>query len=179
MSGPQFFQTRMGHTFYEGTMPALVKQLERLNNNLEEMTADHPIPYKVTDLPTAGRKGPFKINEAGDVELPLSDEHCLIIHRADEGLVMDVWFKGEDDGSIWSTYFFADEMMQQGGPPMIYLWCRLLREVREMLPGGALMELVDEMPGVEDLSQLENIFDRAAKLAYERENREADDADVE
>jgi hypothetical protein len=35
--GPEFFQTRMGHTFYESTMPNLVKQLKRLNDNLEKL----------------------------------------------------------------------------------------------------------------------------------------------
>jgi len=30
-----FFKTRMGQRFYEHTMPELVKQLERLNDNLE------------------------------------------------------------------------------------------------------------------------------------------------
>lgn len=173
MSGPEFFQTRMGQRFYEGTMPALVKQLERLNDNLEAQ----PIPYvptKVTELPTQGgeSKGPFKINDAGDVELVLDEQHTLIIHRADEGVVMDVWRNGVEDGATWSSYFFADEMMETEGPSMAYLWCRLLREVREMLPGGSLMHLVDEMPGIEDLSQLEDLFDRASKLAYDKENRD-------
>jgi hypothetical protein len=31
VSGPEFFQTRMGHTFYEGTMPRLVKAIEHLD----------------------------------------------------------------------------------------------------------------------------------------------------
>ena len=35
-NGPGFFQTGMGHRFYEGTMPALVEQLKRLNSNLEK-----------------------------------------------------------------------------------------------------------------------------------------------
>jgi hypothetical protein len=34
--GPQFFQTAMGRTFYEKTMPELVRQLIRLNDLLEE-----------------------------------------------------------------------------------------------------------------------------------------------
>lgn len=172
MSGVEFFQTVMGKRFYEGTMPALVKQLERLNDNLE----NQPIPFtpvEVTDLPTQGgeSKGPFKINDAGDVELVLDDEHTLIIHRADEGVVMDVWKKGEEDGSTWSTYFFADEMMESGQKGLVYQWCRLLRECRETMPGGELMHLVDEMPGIENLSQLEDLFDRASRLAYEEENR--------
>lgn len=32
----EFFQTRMGQTFYEYTMPKLVKELSRLNNNIEK-----------------------------------------------------------------------------------------------------------------------------------------------
>jgi hypothetical protein len=36
MSGPDFFQTGMGRTFYEGTMPALVRELRKLNENLEK-----------------------------------------------------------------------------------------------------------------------------------------------
>lgn len=35
MAGPEFFQTRMGQVFYEGTMPALVRELKKLNENLE------------------------------------------------------------------------------------------------------------------------------------------------
>jgi hypothetical protein len=37
MPGPQFFQTAMGARFYEHTMPELVKQLKKLNDNLERM----------------------------------------------------------------------------------------------------------------------------------------------
>lgn len=35
MAGPEFFQTRMGHTFYEGTMPRIAKALERIADALE------------------------------------------------------------------------------------------------------------------------------------------------
>ena len=37
MSETPFFKTRMGQRFYERTMPELVKQLERLNENLERL----------------------------------------------------------------------------------------------------------------------------------------------
>lgn len=37
MIGPSFFQTYMGQRFYEGTMPALVRELKRLNDNLERL----------------------------------------------------------------------------------------------------------------------------------------------
>ncbi|RKH35630.1 hypothetical protein D7Y13_07705 [Corallococcus praedator] len=39
MSGPAFFQTHMGQRFYEGTMPQLIRELTRLNNNLERLVA--------------------------------------------------------------------------------------------------------------------------------------------
>ena len=35
----QFHQTRMGRTFYEHTLPELVKQLTRLNDLLEKLVA--------------------------------------------------------------------------------------------------------------------------------------------
>ncbi|HVW29252.1 MAG TPA: hypothetical protein VHC69_27990 [Polyangiaceae bacterium] len=34
-----FFKTRMGHRFYESTMPQLVEQLARLNTNMEALIA--------------------------------------------------------------------------------------------------------------------------------------------
>ena len=37
MSETPFYNTRMGHRFFESTMPALVKQLERLNELLERL----------------------------------------------------------------------------------------------------------------------------------------------
>ena len=37
MSETPFFKTRMGHQFYDQTMPALVRQLERLNEQLERL----------------------------------------------------------------------------------------------------------------------------------------------
>ena len=36
--GPEFFQTGMGRTYYEHTMPMLVKQLAELNQNLITLT---------------------------------------------------------------------------------------------------------------------------------------------
>ena len=42
--GPKFFQTIMGQRFFEGTVPAILRQVkllnenvERLNNNLEKL----------------------------------------------------------------------------------------------------------------------------------------------
>jgi hypothetical protein len=43
-NGPAFFATRMGARFYEATMPELVKQLARLNDNLEALLQRLPPP---------------------------------------------------------------------------------------------------------------------------------------
>lgn len=43
-NGPEFFQTIMGRTFYEVTMPRLVKQLEKLNENMEKLAAAKAVP---------------------------------------------------------------------------------------------------------------------------------------
>jgi hypothetical protein len=40
MTGPEFFQTRMGAKFYEATMPKIADQLERLNANLEALVTE-------------------------------------------------------------------------------------------------------------------------------------------
>ena len=37
MSETPFYKTRMGQSFYDRTVPALVKQLERLNELLERL----------------------------------------------------------------------------------------------------------------------------------------------
>ena len=42
--GPSFFQTIMGHTFYEGTVPRIAKALERIAAALEEANKRAAIP---------------------------------------------------------------------------------------------------------------------------------------
>jgi hypothetical protein len=39
MSDVPFYRTQMGHRFYEATAPALVRELARLNDNLERLLA--------------------------------------------------------------------------------------------------------------------------------------------
>ena len=39
-----FYKTRMGQSFYDRTVPALVKQLERLNELLERVVDDRQDP---------------------------------------------------------------------------------------------------------------------------------------
>jgi hypothetical protein len=38
MSGPDFFQTRMGAKFFEGTLPNLIETLGKLNQSVAEAT---------------------------------------------------------------------------------------------------------------------------------------------
>jgi len=54
----------------------------------------------------------FKINKAGAAELRLDEKHTLIVHKTDEGVVLDVW---EDGGreAVWSTYHFTSEMLPE------------------------------------------------------------------
>jgi hypothetical protein len=39
MSDIPFYRTQMGHRFYEATVPSLVRELARLNDNLERLLA--------------------------------------------------------------------------------------------------------------------------------------------
>ena len=58
MSGPEFFQTGMGHKFFEGTMPSLVRELRQLNENLTKIQeiSIYGSP-KGTEVETCGRCG--------------------------------------------------------------------------------------------------------------------------
>jgi len=53
-----FFHTRMGHTFYESTMPSLVRELGRLNDNLERLVKllERPEPDASAPLPAPARE---------------------------------------------------------------------------------------------------------------------------
>jgi hypothetical protein len=61
MSDVPFHLTRMGMRFYESTVPALVRELQRLNENLERLADLHvqagsqPQPQKETEHDPEGR----------------------------------------------------------------------------------------------------------------------------
>lgn len=58
--------------------------------------------------------GVFRLQEENpdSAYVRLSPNHELIVHKSDEGIVLDVWKDGEDqDGPVWSTYHFDNEMM--------------------------------------------------------------------
>lgn len=52
MSGPEFFQTRMGHVFYESTMPEIARQLKRIADALEALGQGRDEAKRADDAPT-------------------------------------------------------------------------------------------------------------------------------
>jgi hypothetical protein len=58
--------------------------------------------------------GVFRLQEENpdSAYVRLSPQHELIVHKSDEGIVLDVWKDGKDqDGPVWTTYFFDDELV--------------------------------------------------------------------
>ena len=51
MTGPEFFQTRMGQRFFEATAPKVAEQLERLNANLEALVEELRIQREARSPP--------------------------------------------------------------------------------------------------------------------------------
>ena len=56
MSETPFYNTRMGHRFYESTMPALVEQLKRLNELLTRFLDEVGEGPRCTDSRNGTRK---------------------------------------------------------------------------------------------------------------------------
>ena len=56
----EFFRTQMGHRFYESTMPSLVRELARLNANLERLLA---VVERETEKPDEGEPTPAPSKE--------------------------------------------------------------------------------------------------------------------
>ncbi|MBP8982257.1 MAG: hypothetical protein KBG19_04400 [Bacteroidales bacterium] len=56
----QFFQTMMGKKFYEGDFPELLRQLKRLNDNLEKQ------PVKIEETPLLQRTEDGRIVEESE-----------------------------------------------------------------------------------------------------------------
>jgi hypothetical protein len=55
-----FFRTQMGHRFYESTMPSLVRELARLNTNLERLLA---VVEREPERPDEGEPTPAQSKE--------------------------------------------------------------------------------------------------------------------
>ena len=56
----EFFRTQMGHRFYESTMPSLVRELARLNTNLERLLA---VVERDAEQPDEDEHGPAPAKE--------------------------------------------------------------------------------------------------------------------
>lgn len=66
------------------------------------------------ELLDQAKPGVFRLQEENpdSAYCRLDKEHELIVHRSDEGIVLDVWKDGGDqDGPVWTTYFYDDELM--------------------------------------------------------------------
>lgn len=60
MSGPQFFQTRMGQVFFEGTMPRLYRAIGRVADALAG-----PREYKVVSVKNGDERIQADLDELG------------------------------------------------------------------------------------------------------------------
>ena len=64
MPGDDFFKTRMGHRFYEATMPKIADELERLNTNIEALVAElRRLSSPVRDQPAPPQRADHAANE--------------------------------------------------------------------------------------------------------------------
>jgi hypothetical protein len=90
MSGPEFFQTCMGTRFFEGTMPKIAEQLERLNDNLEALLAELRL-----------RDGRFSPSSLPASERTSEPARLRRVMGGQDGL-HHVWISGEQEaGSLW------------------------------------------------------------------------------
>jgi len=99
---PQFFETMMGRKFYEGVMPELVRQMKRLNDNLEKVHK----PSGNTD-PVAGNIRVIDLPEGCQIEVGPGWAHIReCINTGDkmpcqyepEVTDCDAWLTGMTDG---------------------------------------------------------------------------------
>jgi hypothetical protein len=63
MSGPAFFQTRMGMRYYEHTMPELVRQVTRLNDLIERFVGQVELDREQVGTSAARSPTPTAIKE--------------------------------------------------------------------------------------------------------------------
>lgn len=81
-NGPQFFETRMGHKYYEGTMPKIAKALERIADALEGRLHEPPPDESATPTAIASRAMRLASRSTGRVTYatdPLQPLHDLFV----------------------------------------------------------------------------------------------------
>lgn len=75
MPGPEFFQTVMGHRFYEGDVPAIRRHLEGINAALVALTAAvNRLAFAQERARTDRLRGEYLAGEDGGLRLKLDDE---------------------------------------------------------------------------------------------------------
>lgn len=94
MAGIEFFQTRMGQTFYEGTMPRLVRELEKLNKNLENLRVptNSEAPRPTGWEPEAFRRKLTEVissaSKSGEAAGSMLAEHIDDMHDEDPNVII-------------------------------------------------------------------------------------------
>jgi hypothetical protein len=59
MPGPEFFETRMGHAFYDGTMPKLADAMKRVASALEKLVELEALKQTASARPDPNLEGSF------------------------------------------------------------------------------------------------------------------------
>lgn len=89
MSGPQFFQTRMGQVFFEGTMPRLYRAIESLVDAIKPANAEYrfikaALPHEDIDI---------QINE-------YAESGFRVIAATDRWIVLERRFQKPEPNSV-------------------------------------------------------------------------------
>lgn len=149
-SGPEFFQTVMGRQFYEGTMPRLVKALERLNDNMEKLApavqqpakrdpyqrldaaaeSIDPLLMEVEDALRHAYPGPWKMGKVKlaevEVDFPKNDRRTGF-NQWTNGITC--WGSEEDDSEVIANTMRANAYLVAHAPT----WLRaLVDEVKRL-----------------------------------------------
>jgi len=73
------------------------------------------LPYSLRSAFPKQFKRKFVINDAGDVELGLDQDHVLLINAGDEGICLDVW-KGGGEEPCWCYHTMYNDMIPEPEP---------------------------------------------------------------
>ena len=105
--GPEFFQTRMGAQFFQGTLPSLVRSIDKLTEKLDaanQLAAAGPARRQ-------DQSGQTDLSNFVDpyVTLEIPDSNLKVqVKLESEGIVVDVW--ADDKDVIATTWKLYDEM---------------------------------------------------------------------
>ncbi len=117
--GPEFFQTMMGRKFYDGDFPELVRQLKRLNDNLEKPKVKESPMQEALRLDKEAKSEPEFLQPEPEpaVGYALTEEEwkqVLSENHFNEALVLVQDFIGQPDGGVASVHFSGFEDDDRG-----------------------------------------------------------------